>query len=262
MPAQSVAVKVVATPLLIGGASLAGRRLGHHVGGWLVGLPMTSGPVAFFLATDHGASFARGAAVGMMAATSSQVAFALAYRFAASRGARQAALAGCVAFAAATLTLSSIHWQAPETFALVAASLAVGYAATSRCVPATRTADVAKPPRWDIPVRMIAATAVVVLITGLAPTLGSHLAGLLSPFPVFAAVLAIFTHQTHGSYGAVQVLDGLLLGLFAAAVFFLVLALLLPVLGLLAFAVATAAAIGTQAITMLAIPRDQQPRVS
>ena len=49
MPAQNVAVKAVVTPVSIGGASLAGRRFGHHVGGWLVALPMTSGPVAFFL---------------------------------------------------------------------------------------------------------------------------------------------------------------------------------------------------------------------
>jgi hypothetical protein len=87
--------------------------------------------------------------------------------------------------------------------------------------------------------------------------LGSHLAGLLSPFPVFGAVLAIFTHRTHGPTGAVQVLDGLLLGLLAPAVFFLVLALMLPALGLFTFASATAAAITTHVVAMLAIPRDQ-----
>jgi hypothetical protein len=91
--------------------------------------------------------------------------------------------------------------------------------------------------------------------------LGSHLAGLLSPFPVFGAVLAIFTHHTDGPAGGIQVLDGLLLGLFAPAVFFLVLALTLPVLGLVGFAIATAAALTAQGITMLAIPRDQQPAV-
>jgi hypothetical protein len=62
-------------------------------------------------------------------------------------------------------------------------------------------------------VRMLAATAVVVLITASASVPGSPLARLLSPFPVFGAVLAIFTHHTHGPTGAAQVLDGLLLGL-------------------------------------------------
>src|SRR5437660_411979 len=42
---------------------MAGRRWGPGVSGWLVGFPLTSGPVAFFLALDQGVSFAAGAAV-------------------------------------------------------------------------------------------------------------------------------------------------------------------------------------------------------
>jgi hypothetical protein len=214
VPVQNVAMKAMVTPVLIGGASLAGRRFGHHVGGWLVGLPLTSGPVAFFLATDHGVRFAGSAAVGMLAGTSSQVAFALAYRLLARRGARRAGIAGCAAFAAATIALSFLRRPAPETFALVLATLAFGYAVTARRAPGP-LAESTQPPRWDIPVRMVTATAVVLLITTVAPILGSHLAGLLSPFPVFGAVLAVFTHQAHGPAGAARVLDGLQLGLLA-----------------------------------------------
>jgi uncharacterized membrane protein (GlpM family) len=103
---------------------------------------------------------------------------------------------------------------------------------------------------------MVAATTVVVLITALAPLLGPHLSGLLSPFPVFGAVLAVFTHYTHGPHAATQTLDGLLVGLLAAAVFFLALAQTMPSLGLAAFAIAAAAALTVQAFTMFAIPRD------
>jgi uncharacterized membrane protein (GlpM family) len=256
VPAQNLAVKVVVTPVLIGGASLAGRRFGHHVGGWLVALPMTSGPVAFFLAVDQGVSFAAGAAIGMLAATLSQVAFALAYSRRSARGATAALLAGGIAFAASTFLLSFLHWSAWETFVLVLCSLAVGYVATRRDAPA----PVAEPnqlPRWDIPVRMVAATLVVVVITTLAPALGSHLAGLLSPFPVFAAVLAVFTHHTHGPVGARQTLHGLLLGLLAPAVFFLVLAVTLEPAGLWAFALSSAAAFAAQTLSLFAIPRGQ-----
>ena len=153
MPAQNVAMKAVVTPILIGGASLAGRRYGHHVGGWLVALPLTSGPVAFFLAIDQGVPFAAGAAVGMLAATSSQVAFALAYGSTAGRGAGRAFLGGCAAFAAATLALSLLHWAAEETFALVAVTLAVGYAVTRRRVSEPPSEPI-RLPRWDIPVRI------------------------------------------------------------------------------------------------------------
>src|SRR5215207_1491530 len=197
-------------------------------------------------------SFASGAAVGMLAGTISQVAFALAYRSAARRGATRASLAGSAAFTAATITLSFIHWPAPETFALVLATLIVGYAATARRRPGPMS-EPTRPPRWDIPVRMLAATAVVVLITALAPVLGSHLAGLLSPFPVFGAVLAIFTHHTDGPAGGIQVLDGLLLGLLAPAVFFLMLAVTLPVLGLVAFSVSLVRLAGPGEWQLLAV---------
>jgi hypothetical protein len=252
---QNVAVKAVVTPLLIGGASLAGRRWGHEVGGWLVALPLTSGPVAFFLATDHGTGFAGRAAIGMLAGTISQVAFALAYRTVARRGWVAPFAAGCAAFAATTVALAYLHWSALPTFALVITALAAGYALTRRPDRSAQTlAAVGNPPRWDIPLRMVVATAVVLAITALAPIIGAHLAGLLSPFPVFGVVLAVFTHHTHGPGGATAVLDGLVMGLAAPTVFFLVLALALPSLGLLSFAVATLAALITQAGTMFAIP--------
>ena len=45
---EILALKLVLTPVLIGGAGLAGRRWGQGIGGWLVGLPFTAAPVAFF----------------------------------------------------------------------------------------------------------------------------------------------------------------------------------------------------------------------
>jgi hypothetical protein len=48
--------------LLVGTASLAGRRWGHVISGWLVGIPFTSGPITLFLFLDQGSSFAANAA--------------------------------------------------------------------------------------------------------------------------------------------------------------------------------------------------------
>jgi hypothetical protein len=101
---------------------------------------------------------------------------------------------------------------------------------------------------------MLAATGVVFAITAAAPVIGPRLAGLLSPLPVFGIVLAVFSHHAHGPTAAVGVLDGLVIGLLAPAVFFLAVAVALPALGLVAFAVATVAALIAQASTMLALP--------
>ena len=40
MPIDTLILKVVVTPILIAAASLAGRRWGQSVSGWLVGLPL------------------------------------------------------------------------------------------------------------------------------------------------------------------------------------------------------------------------------
>jgi hypothetical protein len=254
---QNVVVKAAVTPVLIGGASLAGRRWGHQVGGWLVGLPLTSGPVAFFLAQDQGSRFAAVAAAGMLAANISQVAFAVCYLRAARRGMLAAGGAGCAGFAAGTLALAWLHLPLAAALIGVLVALAAGLwlaGRWQRVAPKQAAAHPATVPRWDIPVRMATATAVVIVITTLAPVLGPLLAGLLSPFPVFGAVLALFTHHGHGPAAAGAVLRGLMLGLFAPTMFFLVLATALPVLGLPAFAPATAVALLTQAITLRAIP--------
>jgi hypothetical protein len=184
-------------------------------------------------------------------------AFALAYHATVRRGQLLPLATGAAAFAVSTVGLSYLNWPAPRTFALVAAALVAGYDLTR---PAHRTAEttmpVATPPRWDIPVRMAVATSVVLAVTALAPIIGAHLAGLLSPFPVFGAVLAVFTHHTHGPAAATAVLDGLITGLAVPAGFFLALALALPPLGLIAFAIAALAALLAQAATMFAIPSD------
>ena len=59
-------LKLILTPLLLGGVTLAGRKFGPTVSGWLVGLPLTSGPVSFFLALEQGTKFAAHAAQGTL----------------------------------------------------------------------------------------------------------------------------------------------------------------------------------------------------
>jgi len=45
-----LALKLVLTPAVMVGATLAGRRWGGAVSGWLIGLPLTSGPLVFIVA--------------------------------------------------------------------------------------------------------------------------------------------------------------------------------------------------------------------
>jgi hypothetical protein len=219
------------------------------VSGWLVGLPFTSAPVAFFLARDHGVDFAASAAAGTMAGGISQAAFCVAYARLAGRAAWPlAVVGGCAAFALATVALAAVRPGLPVLAAVVLVSLLGAW----RLMPADRaeTAVVTPPPAWDLPARMTIATAFVVVLTGLAGALGPRLTGLLAPFPLYAAILTVFAHALDGGAAAARVLRGLLLGLVAFAAFFLVLAATLAHGIAPAFALATLVALALQAASL------------
>ena len=57
-----LALKLSLTPILILAASLASRRWGNAIAGWIVGLPLTSGPVSLFFTFSQGPRFAEQAA--------------------------------------------------------------------------------------------------------------------------------------------------------------------------------------------------------
>jgi len=252
---EGLALKLVLTPALIGVVSLAGRRWGPGVSGWLVGFPLTSGPVAFFLALDHGVRFAAAAAVGSMTGAGAQAVFCLLYGRLARRGRwGWALLAGSLGFAAATLFFeclgASLAWLVPIVIGALATALVF--------MPKdSETSASAALPRWDIPARMLVTTTLVLLLTGFATVLGPRLTGLLATYPLYGAILAGFAHHLQGPGPATRVLRGLLLGLFAFAGFFLVLALSIESAGIArAFAAAIAAALVLQAGALWALRRE------
>ena len=249
---EAFLLKLLVTPALVGVASLAGRRWGAAVSGWLVGIPLTSGPIAFFLALDPGVHFAADASVGILAGTVSQAAFALAYAWTGMRFPWPACLAAStVAFLGATWFLDLFRLDGAPTFLLAVCALVIAMI----LMPKVRLdREPASPlPWWDIPARMLIATVFVIGLTYAAPLLGARLAGLLAPFPLYAAVLAVFAHRLQSEAAAVAVLRGLLLGLFAFAGFFLSLSTLLVTQGIVvAFAAAIAVALVAQSASLFA----------
>ena len=93
---------------------------------------------------------------------------------------------------------------------------------------------------------MIFATTLVFLITGVAQSVGPQLTGLISPFPVYAATLAAFTHRLQGREQAVLLLRGVVAGSFTFIAFFLVVSLTLVAWGVTA---SFLAAIGVSLLT-------------
>jgi hypothetical protein len=214
-------LKLILTPALIGLVSLAGRRWGAFISGWLVGLPLTSGPIVFFLAIDHDPAFAAAASLGILSGALSQATFCLAYSWACLRLRWPTALSvGLAAFGAVTVFFNFFRPPIEWLFLLTVFGLSVIYRAMP---PAEGVVVRVKPlPGWDIPARMIVATLFVVGLTEAAKRLGPHLTGLLSPFPLYALILAVFSQHFDGPPAAIRVLKGMVQGLFSFALFFLI----------------------------------------
>ena len=253
---NSLLLKVIVTPALIGTASLVGRRWGHSISGWIIALPLTTGPITFFLALTHGASFAATAATGTVAGGLSQAAFALTYaRFAPRLKWPYALAAACLSFAAITAVLNQF------TISLLPLYVAVllSFVAALRLLPKGSRSEPDEeglPSRWDIPMRMVIATVFVVLLTGIASNLGPHLTGLIAPFPIFTATLTAFAHHQHGPTAAVSVLRGLLMGLFSFASFFFAVALLIESAGItVAFVTAIFVVLSLQGVSLWLLQR-------
>ena len=250
-----LALKLVLTPALIAGATLVGRRFGPSISGWLVGLPFTSGPVSLFLAIEQGTSFAAAAAAGSIGGVAASAVFAVAYAATARRFAWPASLAvASLAFAAAVIALRALPLESGLPLPLLAL-YAGGVAAAIlgiRLIPPPHALDEGpQPPRWDLPVRMAVATALVILITSAAPLLGPQLSGLLTTYPVYAGVLAVFAHAQRGGAAAAQVVRGLCYGIIAFATFFLAIGALVDRAGIVvAFTSAVAGAVLVQALTL------------
>ena len=224
-------------------------------------LPLTSGPVTFFLALDHGTAFAATAIVGSLMGLAAIAGFTLAFAAGLVRvGPRTGILVAIVAFASiGVLVQPVLNAPAGILFAVVLAALAVAL----RLLPESGTRRAAGPhPAWDLPARMAIGTGLVVGLTTIAPLLGPHTSGIIATFPVYVSILTLFTHRQEGLPGALDVLRGLLVGLFGTAAFMLVLALGLIPLGIgPAFGLALAITLAIQAVALRSVRAGAGPAV-
>ena len=251
-------LKLILAPVIIGGASLAGRRWGPAVSGWLVGLPLTSGPVIFFLALSHGATFAASAISGTLSGGFSLVAFCLVYAWLAIRTDWRIALTGSMlAYFGIVLLMQNII--IPFTPLIFAVILTIVLGLLLMPKNGKIQLNNVQAGGWDILSRILIGTAFIILLTEMAPLLGSRLTGLLATIPLYTAILTVFAHRLNGSPGASNVLRGLLFGLFGFAGFFLTLSLLIESSGItIGFLVAIAAALVIQGLTFLVLQMEHR----
>ncbi len=239
-------LKLSLIPALILAASYAGVRWGPAVSGWLVSLPLTSGPVLFFLAIEQGEAFASQASNGVLLGLASIAAFSFVYTWLATRRPRATwfypLLAGWGAFFLATFLLEEISVTVEVSFIGVIAFLALVAKVLPRpgVVPPSNTSWKS----WEVVIRVVAATALVLFITEASTLLGPYLSGLLTPFPIYVSVLSGSLYRVQGSAAAIQLIRGTTLGLFTPAIFALIIGVTIVGFGIgVAFGIAIVASL-------------------
>jgi uncharacterized membrane protein (GlpM family) len=244
-------VKLTLAPAFVVGASLVARRFGPRVGGIVGGLPVVAGPILLVFAVEHGTGFAAHAAAATLLGMLSLTAFAVGYAVLAGRLRWRAnVLVGWAVFAACTVVLRPVPTSAPLALVLALA----GFAGALAILPHGHEPATAAPSysRWDLPVRAVAAAALVVALTGVSGRLGPDWSGLVATFPVITTVLAAFTHAQRGASDTRRLLRGFLTGFVSYALFLFALSLSIERLGTAAaFALATAIALATQALLLV-----------
>ena len=241
-------LKLLLVPVFLLLVSLAGKRWGPSIAGWLAGLPIVAGPIVFFIALERGEVFASVAASAALAAVFASVSFSVAYSHASvwSRWPAALLLALC-AWGIAVALLSVLPSSAALSFAIAAATLL----AAPRMFPAVSAQVSARAiTRVELSIRMVAGALLTVSVTVLSSTVGSQWSGLLAVFPVLGIVLAVFSHRSQGHAFSSALLRSMATGLYSFVAFCLVLSVALPSMGTpVSFVLAVAISLAVQLVT-------------
>ena len=226
-------LRLALVPAAVWVASLAARRWGHAISGYLGGLPMIGGPITLFLAMDLGLAFAARSALFTLAAIEGQAAHLLTFGWIARRGSWSLALvSGWTAFALVSLALTFV----PLHPAIALAFAIGGLAAAWRWLPRQKGQAVApRIPPMERRLRLVAAFALAAAILWSAPIFGPVVSGILLSVPVTGSIMPPFTLALYGPDALARLLRGFVVGLSGFTAFFATLAFALAPFGIAAF---------------------------
>lgn len=248
MLSAAILTKFFASPLLIGLASLAGKRWGPGLSGLLGGLPLVGAPVVLVLWLADGPAAAQRAALTAPIGVWATLCYLLIYaKASASWGWRGALALGWAGYlGVATLLHYSGLDQLHGLGWLVMPALL--FAATRVLPQPAATPQAVHLPAQELLARIAAAVALVALLTTAAAWIGPDFTGVFAGAPVAATVIPSFTLALAGRDALLRTLRGFLSGQMGFAAFFLVLAALMPGWGGWALLPATLVAIAVSAL--------------
>ena len=240
-------LRLALVPLAVWLASLAARKWGHSVSGYLGGFPLIGGPLTLYLAMDHGAEFASRAATVTLAVIIAQGVYLTVF----SRLARRhrwpiTLLCGWTAFACVAALVTLLPLDPPAALLLAA----LGLAGAWRLMPHPRLeAPPPAVPVIELWLRLLAAVALAIAILWGSTVFGPVVSGVLLSMPVTGSIMPPFTLALYGPDAVARLARGFVVGLCGFTAFFFTVAAGLVALGVTAgFLAAIVVALTSSAI--------------
>ncbi len=218
-----LAAKLLLSPVLIGLASLAGKRWGAHIAGLMGGLPLVGGPIVLALWLLHGQAYATEVSLAAPVGVWASMTYLLTLGFVSARWSWYFA----IPFAWICYFISALLIDAAglsQSLVMGIAILPVLWFGATRVLPKPSSIPTSMAlPRIELFARMIAAALIVWTLATVSSYLGTHLTGVLAGAPVAATVIPAFTMANSGRDALLITLRGFLGGMMGFAVFFLIL---------------------------------------
>lgn len=219
-------LKLTLVPAFLLTVSLAGKKWGPAIAGWLSALPVVAGPILYLLVLEHGPRFGSEAASLSIYAIAASEAFNVAYAWTCrSKGWVVSMLVALTVWFAVAVGLSTLPVSAPLGLVIALAAVLFSQAFLPRSHYAARGKALG---RGDILTRMLAGAALTVTVTSLSSATGPGWSGILAVFPLIGIVLSASSHRAAGPEFVIALLRGMVLGRLAFAAFCLVLVVWLP----------------------------------
>jgi hypothetical protein len=227
---SETALKMAVTALFVSVATVVAEKLGPTVGALVATLPVSAGPVYVFLALDHDTAFISASAVASLALNAATAIYVTMYVLLAQRRTIWISVSlAFIAWFAAALALSLIHWTAWFAFTLNV----VVFGFCFFIVEPFRLVDMppTKRPWYDFLVRSTMVALLVGAVVTLSFRIGPAGSGVLAVFPVIYTSIMFILHHRVGGPATAAVLASAIPGLAGFGVALLTLHLTVLPLG-------------------------------
>lgn len=226
--------KVVVSIIAVVGLSLVAEHVSPRVAGVLSGYPLGTAIALFFIGIENGKEFAAEGAVYTLAGFSSSLVLVYFYYKTSSLANRYivlfSSISAILAFIFASFTLSLVSFGVVGAFLISVFSI-VFFAYKFKNIENVVVGKKVTFTRWVLLFRALAAASIVLLITGLAKTIGPSWAGILSAFPITLFPFLLIIHLTYGKEQVHTIIKNYPFGLGSLLIYAISVSLVYPVYG-------------------------------